>query len=59
MNQPSYLFEIDIPDTILYYQCTIFISQLSSVQIPTKLSARLIDLIKYLISPIHFLPLTN
>ena len=47
------------PDTIVYNEFTLFISQFSSVQIPTGSADRLTDLIEYLKFPSTLLPLKN
>ena len=50
---------MNLPNTIVYNEFTLFISQFSSVQIPTASAAHLTDLIKYFISSSTFLPLTS
>ena len=47
---------MNLPDTIVYNEFTLFISQFSSVQIPTASAAHLTDLIKYFISPGNVFP---
>ena len=55
----SFIFKMNLPDTIVYNEFTLFTSQLFSVQIPTASAAHLTDLIKYFISPGNFLPITK
>ena len=45
---------MNLPDTIVYIEFTLFTSQFTSVQISTASAVCLTDLIKYLISPINF-----
>ena len=54
-----FLLKLNLPDTILYNEFTLFTSQFSSVQIPAASAAPLTDLIKYFISLSNFLPLTK
>ena len=54
INESSILFILifNLPDTILYNEFTLFVSQFSSVQILTAPTDRLTDPIKYFISSI-------
>ena len=61
LNESNLLFilKLNHPDTIVYNDFTLFVSQFSSVQISTASSDLLNYLIKYSISPRTFLPLNK
>ena len=61
LNESNILFllNLNLEDTIVYNEFTLFTSELSSVQIPNAFAAYLIFLIKYFISISNCLPLTK
>ena len=55
----SFILKINLLDTTVYNAFTLFTFQSSLVQIPTASADRLTYLIKYIISPSTFIPLTK